>query len=198
MGIPLSDVAVELLGACVHGLRFAVGTPLGYPYAAAGIATTNPPPALFRRVLVASPPPPRDGEPWQTGMTLDDKPFEPDALSDRLAEVRLEEGIASLDVPDPERIVLDRRFSIPRQQGTMTFPGPDFGRYLLSVHYWNPVIPGGEDVTKHVEYHGTYRMEFDRPPTGDWIAVSIDDFWPAERDSADLIVPLRDCDGDCP
>jgi hypothetical protein len=198
MSIPVSDVAVEIVGACVHALRFTVGTPLGYPYAAAGIATTNPPPALFRRVQVASPPPARDGEAWSVGMILDDKPFEPDALSERLAEVRLEEGVASLDVPDPEKIVLDRWFSVPRQTGTMTFPGADFGRYLLSVHYWNPAVAGGESVTKQVEYYGTYRMEFDRRPADEWIALSIDNFWPAERDSADLIIPLRECDEDCP
>ena len=199
MGVALSDVAVELVGACVHAVRFAVGTPLGYPYAAAGIATTNPPPALYRRVQVACPPPDRDGEPWQTGMILDDKPFQPNALSDRLAEVRLDETISSLDLPDPERIVLDRWFSIPRRTGTMAFPGPDQGRCLLSVHYWNPAVDADEPTTTKVDYYGVETLKFDHTlPVGAWIAVSIDNFWPPERDSADLLVPLRDCETWCP
>ncbi|MFC7534230.1 hypothetical protein [Actinoplanes sp. GCM10030250] len=200
MGLPVSDAAFELVGACVHALRFAVGTPLDYPYAAASIATTNPPPALYRRVLVASPPPSREGKPWHTGLTVKEQPFQPDTHADQLAEVRLEEGIASLDLPDPQGIVLDRWFSVPRQQGTMSFPGSDFGRCLLSVQYWSPAEPGVESVTKQVDYYGTYRMEFDPPLTEDWIAVSIDNFWPPERDSADLLIPLceSDCDADCP
>ncbi|MEV6302534.1 hypothetical protein AB0M02_24180 [Actinoplanes sp. NPDC051861] len=199
MGVPLSDVAVELVGACVHALRFAVGTPLGYPYAAAGIATTNPPPALYRRVQVASPPPARGGEPWETGMTLDNKEFQPDALPLRLAEVKLEEGIASLDLPDPGSIVLDRWFSVPRRSVTMEFPGSDLGRCLLSVHYWNPSVAEGDGVTRQVDYYGTYTMKFDHPlPADSWIAVSIDNFWPPERDSADLLVPLTDCESWCP
>lgn len=200
MSTAISDAAFELAGACVHALRFALATPLDYPYAAAGIATTTPPPALYRRVQVVSPPPARDGEPWQTGLTLEDKPYQPTPVAERLAEVRLEEGIPALDLPDPSSIVLDRWFSIPRQRAAITFPGTDFGQYLLSVQYWNPVPEGEQSVTKDVDYHGTYRIEFDRTPTSDWIAVSFDGFWPPERDSADLLIPLvpGNCDEHCP
>ncbi|GIF04950.1 hypothetical protein [Actinoplanes siamensis] len=198
MGVAASDAAFELVGACVHSLRFAFATPLDYPYAVAGISTTKPPPALFRRVQVASPPPLRDGEPWQMGLTLDDKPFLPGVPSDRLAEVRVEEGVPALDLPDPSSIVLDRWFDIPRQRATIAFPGPDSGQYLLSVQYWNPVPADGQTVTRDVDYHGTYRLDFDRRPAGDWIAVSFDAFWPPERDSADILIPLGECDENCP
>ncbi|AEV83521.1 hypothetical protein ACWT_2920 [Actinoplanes sp. SE50] len=198
MPIAVSDAAFELVGACAHALRFALAAPLDYPYAAAGISTTTPPPALFRRVQVASPPPDRGAEPWHTGLTLDDKPFQADLPTDRLGEVRLEDGIPSLDLPDPSSIVLDRWFSVPRRSSTIAFPGRDFGQYLLSVQYWNPVPPGEPAVTRDVAYHGTYRFEFERPPAGDWIAVSFEGFWPPERDSADLLIPLGECDDNCP
>jgi hypothetical protein len=198
MSVAVSDAAFELVGACTHALRFALATPLDYPYAAAGISTNTPPPAMYRRVQVVSPPPDRGGEPWHAGLTLDDKPFHPGVPTDRLGEVRIEDGIPSLDLPDPSSIVLDRWFSIPRQRATIVFPGSDAGEHLLSVQYWNPVPSGEQSVTREVDYHGSYRMEFDRPPVSDWIAVSFDGFWPPERDSADVLIPLGDCDENCP
>jgi hypothetical protein len=198
MSQPVSDAAFELLGACVHSLRFAFGAPLEYPYAPARLADENPPPALFRRLQAASPPPSRNGEPWYTGLSLDGKPFQPSSFADRLAEVKYDEGAASLDAPDPQRIVLDRHFRIPRQQQTMAFPGPDCGRYLTSIDYWSPIPPSADATVEQVEYYDTFRMEWDRAPVGDWVAVSFDAFWPPERDSADLIIPLGDCDGHCP
>ncbi|WP_143232627.1 hypothetical protein [Actinoplanes regularis] len=162
------------------------------------MSTMIPAPALFRRVQVVSPPPSRAGESWQTGLTLDEKPFQPGVVPSRLAEVKVEEGAPALDLPDPQSIVLDRWISVPRQAGTVEFPGPDVGQYLLSVQYWNPVGPGEKSVTKKVEYHGTYRIDFDGPPASDWIAVSFDAFWPPERDSADVLIPLGDCDENCP
>jgi hypothetical protein len=199
MGEGVSDAAFELVGVCVHSLRFAFGAPLNYPHAPARLAKKNPPPALFRRLQAASPPPDRDGEPWHTGMTLAGEPFDPDRPTDRLAEVKCDEGAASLDLPDPEKIVLDRWFSVPRRQETMALPGPDHGRYLLSIHYWAPPIPPLQDRAEElVEYYGEYRMDWDRPPVSAWVAVSFDAFWPPERDSADLIIPIRECDELCP
>jgi hypothetical protein len=199
MGEGVSDAAFELFGACVHSLRFALGAPLNYPFAPARLARKNPPPALFRRVQAASPPPDRDGEPWPTGMTRSGEPFDPDQPPDRLAEVRYDEGIASLDAPDPDKIVLDRRFSVPRRQETMAFPGPDHGRYLLSIPYWAPPIPPLQDRAEEVvEYYGEYRMDWDLSSKTAWVAVSFDAFWPPERDSADLIIPIRECDESCP
>src|SRR3954471_10571307 len=100
VSLPVSDAAFELLGACVHSLRFGFGGPLDYPYAPARLATENPPPALFRRLVAASPPPSRAGAPWQTGMTLDGRLFDPSDRSAELDKVRYDEGTASLDAPD--------------------------------------------------------------------------------------------------
>jgi hypothetical protein len=93
---------------------------------------------------------------------------------------------------------LDRWFSVPQKPQKMAFPGPDHGRYLVSIHYWTPPIPQSKNQVKElVKYYGEYRMDWDRPPEGRWVAVSFDAFWPPERDSADLIIPLRGCDKLC-
>jgi hypothetical protein len=198
-GQPVSDAAFKLLGACVHSLRFSFGAPLHYPYATR-LAEDNPPPALFRRVQAVSPPPDRDGDRWQTGMTLDGRPFDPQDEHDRerLGDVQGQEGASSLDVPEPEKIVLDLWFDVPREQQTGSVPEPDRGRYLLSIPYWKPRNPSGAAVPRTIEYSATHRMDWARRPEDDWVAVSFDAFWPPERDSADLIVLLGDCDERCP
>jgi hypothetical protein len=159
----VSDAVFELHGACVHSLRFSFGAPLDYPYARAQVSDDNPPPALFRRLQAVSPPPARKGAPWQTGMTLAGRPLDPAGPRDRLADARHQDGVAHLDVPKPETVVLDWWFDVPHNRRTVEFPG-DWG-------------------TK---------------PQSDWVAVSFDAFWPAERDSADVIIPLGDCDEHCP
>lgn len=198
MGQPISDAAVELLGVCRHALRFAFGAPLDYPYAAARLAKDNPPPALFRRVQAASPPPTRDGVPWEAGLVTSSGPFDPQKPPAQLRDVRAQEGAVALDVPDPETIVLDWWFSVPRARETMTFPGSDRDRCFLSVRYWSPPRPYADTATKQVEYFATHRLPWAKPPRDSWIAVSFDAFWPAERDSADLIAPLGGCDAFCP
>jgi len=198
MGQPVSDAVFELAGACVHSVRFAIGAPLDYPYAPGRPAPENPPAAFYRRVLAVSPPPARAGEGWETGLTLDGRPFDPAAEPERLGDVRRPEGLSSLDVPEPGKIVLDQWFTIPRQPRRMAFPGPDQGRYLLSVPYWTPVTEPGETLTKQVDYFATHRLEWAKRPAGRWVALSFDAFWPPERDSADVIIPLGDCDAECP
>jgi len=198
MGQPLSDAAVELLGICSHSLRFAFGAPIDYPYAAARLTRDNPPPVLFRRVQVASPPPERDGAPWETGLLTGRTQFDPNSPPKRLRKVRAQEGAVALDLPDPESIVLDWWFSVPRVGQTMTFPGSDRDRCFLSVQYWSPNRWSGDTVTQRVEYFATHRLSWARQPDADWVAISFDGFWPPERDSADLIAPLAGCDAFCP
>jgi hypothetical protein len=198
MGQPVSDAAFELIGACVHSLRFALGAPVGYPDAVARFAEDNPPPALFRRVQAVSPPPTREGKPWWTGMTLDGKPFQPNVWNDRLAEVRHEDGIPSLDAADSDKVVLNQGVTMPRRRETMYFPGPDRGRYLCSIFYWTGIPPNAEQGDAVVEYYDEYRMDWDRTPEDGWVAVSLDGFWPPERDSGDVIIPLGACDELCP
>ncbi|WP_436532448.1 hypothetical protein [Actinoplanes sp. HUAS TT8] len=131
-------------------------------------------------------------------MTLDGEPFDPDGPLDRLAEVQHAEDINGLDTPQPETVVLDWMFDVPRERQAMVMPGEDEGRYLLSVPYWQPVSASGEAVSKTVEYFGTHRVEWAQKLQSEWVAVSFDGFWPAERDSADLIIPLGGCDDQCP
>jgi hypothetical protein len=196
MTVAGSDAGFSLHGACVHSLRFSFAAPLDYPYSPAEMAPDSP--ALFRRLQAASPPPARKGNPWQTGMTLDGEPFDPAASRDRLADVKHPEGADNLDTPDPDTVILDWMFDIPRERHTVTMPGDDDGKFLLSIPYWNPAEETGHDVTQTVEYHATHRIEWGKAPTDDWIAVSFDNFWPKERDSADLLIPLGDCDDLCP
>jgi hypothetical protein len=197
MGQPSRDSVVELLHACRHSLRFALGGPLGHPDAPAPPDEQFPPPALFERLMVVSPPPSRDGEHWRAGLTLGGRPFEPDPTSTRLAEVEHEAGIPSLDAADPGTIILDEVVTIERRPTKMSFPGPDEGRYLLSIGYWSVIPPGATHTIKEVQYYGEYERTWTREPEGDWVALSLDAFWPPERDSADLIIPLR-CTDACP
>jgi hypothetical protein len=196
MGQPISNAAVEILRACRHSLRFAFGAPIGYPYAVSRFARDNPPPALFTRVQVAWPPPERQGAPWQTGLRTNSGPFDPNNPPEQLREVWAQEGAIALDRPKPDSIVLDWWFSVPRVKQTMTFPGADQDFTVLSVPYWN------ELQVAQVEYFATHRLDFTKEPTdeqrGDWIAISFDAFWPPERDSADVIAHLGDCDALCP
>ncbi|MGK5684262.1 hypothetical protein [Actinoplanes sp. URMC 104] len=195
-----SDVAFQLFDACVHCLRFGFGAPLKYPYAMplAGPGN-NPAPALFRRIQAVSPPPDRDGERWYARMRVGQEPFVPGAVPVDLSKVDCDEGIPSLDPATPEDIVLDRWFRVPRQEdpqkNPVSFPGEDQGRYLTSIKYWSPPIPEGEDgVDVAVDYYDVFTMEWTRRPRkGDWVAVSFDAFDPLERDSADLIIPIGEC-----
>src|SRR5690349_4688277 len=100
MTVWTSDATFQLIGACVHSLRFAFGAPVGYPQGVPLTDEAGGPPALFRRIQVASPPPTRAGEPWQTGMTLAKQPFDPETGAGKLADVTCEEGIPALDAPD--------------------------------------------------------------------------------------------------
>jgi hypothetical protein len=196
MSQPVSDAAVELLAACPHFLHFSFGTPVGYPYAAAQPDHDHPPQVLFRRVQVASPPPGRDGEAWHVGLESDKRPFNPKTFTGPLSLVRPQEGAISLDLPDPENILLDWWFSVPRDRQVMTFPGPDRDLCVSSVPYWSPAS-SGETVTRTVDYFVTHRLKWTTPPEkGSWIAISFDAFCPPERDSADLIARIGDCD--CP
>lgn len=195
MTVGASDAVFALSGACVHSLRFAFGAPLDYPFALPLTDEQGRPPALFRRIQAVSPPPTRGGEPWPTGMKLAGQPFEPEAGADKLAEVVCDEGIPSLDAPDPATVVLDEWFRVEKQETIVDFPGEDHGSCALSIRYWNPIPKGHATARKTVAYYDTYEMKWISPvEVGDWVAVSFDAFGPPERDSADVIIPIRRCD----
>ncbi|MBB4693957.1 hypothetical protein [Paractinoplanes abujensis] len=135
-------------------------------------------------------------------MTLANEQFQPDVVfgADRLAAVQHQAGNPSLDVAAPETIVLDEWLTVARcdEPVPMAFPGPDRGLYLLSIGYWNPIPEGEKSTERAVRYYGEYRLNWTRVPEGRWVAVSFDAFWPPERDSGDLIIPIGGCDEECP
>ncbi len=202
MSVFTSDAVFELTGACVHTLRFSSGAPGGYPQGVPLSDEGGGPPALFRRIQVASPPPARGGEPWYTGMTLAGGPFRPDVVpgGDELADVGHETGIPSLGAAEPRTVVLDEWIRMERldEPRPVTFPGDDRGHYVLSIDYWSPIADGETSAERALRYYGEYRLGWSRVPEGAWVAISFDAFWPPERDSADLIIPLGACDSECP
>jgi hypothetical protein len=191
---PISDAAVELQGLCRHSLRFVFRAPIGLPYAAARLPQQNPPPALFRRVQVAAPPPGRDGAPWETGLLVGNQAYRPDGESTPTVEAQ--EGAVALDQPDPDSIVLDWWFRVPRlaEPTEMTLPGDGGPFCFLSVPYWHPE----PNRPVKIDYVAEKRLTFTSAPRGEWVAISFDAFWPPERDSADLIARLDKCDSGCP
>lgn len=191
---PISDAVVEIRGLCRHSLRFAFSAPIGLPYAAARLPQKNPPPALFRRVQVAAPPPRRDGAQWETGLVVGREAFHPDGVS--RPDVEAQEGAVSLDQPDPDSIVLDWWFRVPRlaESKEITLPGDGGPFCFLSVPYWHP----GSDEPVTIDYFAEKRLTFTSAPRGEWVAISFDAFWPPERDSADVIARLGECDSLCP
>jgi len=200
MGQGLSDAVFELNGACVHSLRFAFGAPLGYPDAPTQPEQgDNPPPALFHRIVAATPPPTRRGEPWYTGMRLAGEPFLPETGAAKLAEVTCDEGIPSLDAPEPGTVVLDENFRVGKRSKIVDFPGQDHGRFMISIRYWSPIPDGHSTAQATVAYYDdSYRMAWTDPVTvGDWVAVSFAGFRPPERDSADVLVQIGECDESC-
>ncbi|MBU2666108.1 hypothetical protein KOI35_21570 [Actinoplanes bogorensis] len=198
MSVGLSDAVFTLTSACVHSLRFSFGAPLGYPYGVP-LSEDAGQKALFKRIQAASPPPTRGGQSWPTGMKLAGQPFQPESGVAKLAEVVCEEGIPSLDEADPGSIVLDEWFRIGRREETVKFPGDDQGRYTLSIKYWSPIPDGQASWERTVSFFDDiYCMTWKRElVVGEWVAISFDAFWPAERDSADVLIPIAECDEHC-
>ncbi|MCY1139018.1 hypothetical protein OWR29_13495 [Actinoplanes sp. Pm04-4] len=132
-------------------------------------------------------------------MKLAGQPFDPETGAGKLADVTFDEGIPSLDAAAPDTVVLDEWFRVPRQEGHVDFPGDDHGRYALSIKYWSPIPEGQTSTRKTVSYYNDdLTMKWGRTPAvGDWVAVSFDAFFPPERDSADLILQIGECDGRC-
>jgi hypothetical protein len=196
--IAVSDAAFELAGACMHSIRFVFAAQIAYPYAGASLVEDNPPESLFRRVQAASPPPSRAGKPWQTGLTLNGAPFDPANARDHLNNVKLVTGIDNLDAPNSDTIILDHWFEIPRAVRRVEWSWDEPRPYLLSCPYWQPISGPGDTASQDVDYSAVLRLNWLKPPASTWVAVSFDAFWPAERDSADVLIPLSTCDSFCP
>jgi hypothetical protein len=198
------DGVLEALSADPERLRFRLGVQfrdLVWPAPPQGSLL----PARYVRIQVASPPPRRvDGSEWEEGLRLSSgaafDPRNPPA-DGRVSPLH---GIAPLGQPRPKTIVLDRLLAVPAvpptQALTRTFtlapPDPKSQPIsFLSVPYPAPSIDGTPLRVAGVTYYAEDELAFDRPVDrpvdGDWIAVSLDRFFPPERDSADYIIRLE-------
>lgn len=191
------DGVLEAVSANPERLRFRLGVQFRDPLRPA------PPqgsllPARYVRIQVASPPPGRvDGTEWENGLRVSSgvafDPRNPPA-DGRVSPLH---GIAPLGQPNPKTILLDRWLAVPAvlsaQALTRTFtlgpPDPESQPIsFLSVPYPVPSIDGTPLRVAGVAYYCEDELAFDRRANGDWIAVSLDRFFPPERGSADYII----------
>jgi hypothetical protein len=197
----MQDAVLDFLSAGPHVLTYRLGVQFREPL--------RPPPpansvlaARYLRIQVASPPPQRvDGTSWEMGLvTSDGVPFDPASLPANGQATPLK-GIAPLALPDPNTIVFDRWLAVPavlRTEAlttTFAFDSADpktTPLSFLSAFYPSTRIDGIPLPTAGVAYYTDGGIVFDRPvdtkKDGNWIAVSLERFFPPERASADYIV----------
>lgn len=208
MSHPSSDAVMDPVRACRHSLQFRLGVQFRLPDRA-------PPslesllPARYLRIQVASPPPRRiDGSRWQDGLRVHDdtengREFDASDPTWKQSGVFPLEGIAPLDQPPPETLVLDQWLAVravpPTAALTNTFtlmasslPSVGTTNHFLSVPYPAPVVDGKQLEVAGVTYYCQEVLPLTRGAK-DWIAVSFDRFWPPERASADYIIAVEAC-----
>jgi hypothetical protein len=200
MGEGSKDGVLEPRSATPERLAFRLGLQFRDPLRPA------PPqgsllPARYVRIQVASPPPRRvDDTEWEQGLRVSSgAPFDPrNPPAD--GKVSPLHGIAPLGQPSPRTIVLDRWLAVPAVPPiraltrTFTLGPPDPGSQpvsFLSVPYPAPGIDGIPLQVAGVTYYCEYELDFDHRAEEDWIAVSLDRFFPPERGSADYIVHAK-------
>jgi hypothetical protein len=235
-----SDAILDVRFICRHGIEFDRAIepylPSAEPYLPGydRRAPTTVLPPRFEQIQVASPPPKRAARgaklAWQYGIYLaDGGEFDPDKDAELLRQgIHHLEGIPSLDVPDPENIILDKLLTVPfvhdvaapagQAQAAQSGGGPamlvTLGRQspqdppgFLSVPYPQP-SRGQIEVNfrqtfickwKEKTKHN-FGLEIQNQATNNpWVAVSFDQFWPPERSSADFITQVQPCeDESCP
>jgi hypothetical protein len=193
------DGAVDILGAGLDHLTFRFGLQWRDPLLAA-----RPPdsllPARYVRIQVASPPPERvDGTPWHDGLVVvGGGRFNRDSPPTG-GRVDPLDGVAPLGLPGADTLVLDRWLAVPvvppTQALTRTFEintaDPTIRPlWFLSVPYPDASIDGKCLPVAGVDYYFEGTIRFDHTAKDEWIAVSLDRFFPPERASAELIVQL--------
>jgi hypothetical protein len=197
-----SDAFMTVQHVCRDGIRFRLG--LQWRDLASPGKTLV---ARYLRISAASQPPRRvGGADWQDGIrvrdgTDDGRPFQATSNDWKRQGVFQLEGTPSLDQPEPGTIVLDRWLAVPAVPAehaaatAFTFTGRPNPRAFLSVPYPQPPI-GANGVTEvPVCYADTFDLRWTRPlNAGAFVAISLDRFWPPERDSADYIAHVEDCD----
>ena len=198
------DGILDFRSAGLGHLTFRLGVqfrdPLRPPPPPGSILTNR-----YVRVQVASPPPGRiDGTTWEKGLRdSSGAPFTPGSRPAD-GEVTPLKGIAPLGQPDPRTIVFDRWLAVPvvsptraltrtfAFESTDTADAAEPPLSFLSTFYPRLRIDGTLVTVAGVAYYTEGRLDFDRPvdtaADGDYVAVSLERFFPAERPSADYIV----------
>jgi hypothetical protein len=188
------DAIFDFLQICRHGVKlvFAVLPPTD-PKATPGSRL----PAIYRRIQAATPPPERaDHRPWASGILVADgsesgRPLRPEDGDEgwKNRGVNFVEDIASLGLPDPGTVVLDRWLAVPANPITRPFTDEVDPRGFLSASYPQPVIGAGGVTHVPVDYCAEYELAWSRPLPADsrWVAFSFDRFWPPERESVEYI-----------
>ena len=199
---PISPrLVVDYLQICRDGIRLRLGVRLD-----TSPDPKNPskrmPAALYKRIQVACPPPTREGRAWEFGTrvsdgTEDGQPLPPtdDTWKDR--GVFTVEGIPSLDQPEPSTIVFDRWLALPSsgiQPKIFTFTEEVDTRGFLSISYPQPHIGEEGAIQVGMDYFAEYMLKWSSllPPNA-YVAISLDRFWPPERESPDYIAQVQDC-----
>ena len=194
------DGVVDLLGAGRQHLTFRFGLQWREP-----LLSARPPdwllPARYIRIQAASPPPERvDGTRWDDGLVVTGGGrFDRDAPPTDLRVDPLD-GVAPLGQPAPETIVLDRWLTVPAvpptRALTRTFEigtaDPSIRPLtFLSVPYPDASIDGKRLAVAGVDYYYEGTIKFDHPAKDEWIAFSLERFFPPERASAEFIVRVQ-------
>ena len=202
------DGVLDILGAGRDHLTFRLGLQWRDP-----LRSAPPPdsllPARYVRIQVASPPPERvDGTPWHDGLVVSERrPVRSGHAPPADGRVDPLGGVAPLGQPDPETIVFDRWLAVPAvpptQALTRTFEidtaDPSITPLsFLSVPYPDASIDGKRLAVVGVDYYYEGTIEFDRPAKNEWIAVSLERFFPPERASAELIVRVQSAQPELP
>lgn len=205
-----SDALIDVRRVCRHGIQLKLG--LEWWDRQPGVEPLDPRiRSRYRRVQAASPPPTRDGAPWQEGIRLgradrDGGPLEPADLTDpwkRQGTFCLP-GIPSLDPPPPAALVLNRFVTCVEPAEVEQAPGGgvafEFAPWMLdrwgflSVPYPQPRLRAEGVTPVTARYVGDLVLSWTRQlQPGAWVALSLDRFWPPERDSADYIARVEDC-----
>ena len=193
-----NDVILEIVRATIEHLTIRLGAQTRDP--------RQPPPdggllpARFVRIQVASPPPRRiDGTTWAEGFVVGNGAlFDPDnpPMDGQIFAV---DGIAPLDQPDPNTIVVDQWLTLyavtdigaSTQIFTLGPANPEIATWsFATVANREQRIDGTLLRERGVHYYCESSIHFDRAVDGDWVAVSINRFFPPEREYADVIVRI--------
>jgi hypothetical protein len=201
MGHPSSDAVLDFLRVWPDGLQFRIGLKFRLP--------DQPPeataPERHVRIQVASPPPMRHGgKQWFEGLRVDDskggRPFNPADEEARTAVVFPLDGIRPLREPPEGTLICNEEIVVPlvassaARAATFTLmrsrePVVGQANHFLSVPYPPRMINGVELRVAGADYQAEGVLHFTQR-AGPWIAVSLDEFKPDNRESADYIAPV--------